>query len=139
MEEVGLYRIVFLFRKAIIKAKGQFDYRDRMHRFPVGCCDDSCDLLGFYLWDKYRIPTSQRNGYYEAEMTNHAWLIIDDQIIIDITGDQLYGAWKPVYVGPEVGNYKKLSRITTQENFDIRKQSRLWNDYNIILKHLKKE
>ena len=25
--------------------------------------------------------------YYEAEMTNHAWLITDDRIIIDITGD----------------------------------------------------
>ena len=36
-------------------------------------------------------------------MTNHAWLITDDQIIIDITGDQFYGAWKSVYVGQEVG------------------------------------
>lgn len=33
---------------------------------------------------------------------------------------------------------KKLSRIITQDNFDIRKQSRLWDDYNIILKYLKK-
>lgn len=39
-------------------------------------------------------------------MTNHAWLITDDQIIIDITGNQFYGAWKSVYVGQEVGNYK---------------------------------
>lgn len=69
---------------------------------------------------------------------NHAWLITDDQIIIDITGDQFYGAWKSVYVGQEVGNYKKLSRIITHDNFDIRKQSRLWDDYNIILKYLKK-
>lgn len=71
-------------------------------------------------------------------MTNHAWLITDDRIIIDITGDQFYGAWKSVYVGQEVGTYKKLSRIITQDNFDIRKQSRLWDDYNIILKYLKK-
>ena len=89
-------------------------------------------LLGFYLWEKYRIHTSQRNGYYETEMTSHAWLITDDRIIIDITGDQFYGTWKSVYVGQEVGNYKKLSRIITQDNFDIRKQSRLWDDYNII-------
>ena len=33
---------------------------------------------------------------------------------------------------------KKLSRIITHDNFDIRKQSRLWDDYNIILKYLKK-
>ena len=61
-----------------------------------------------------------------------------DRIIIDITGDQFCGAWKSVYVGQEVGTYKKLSRIITQDNFDIRKQSQLWDDYNIILKYLKK-
>lgn len=140
MEENELYQIAFYFREAIIAAKtnGEFNFRDRMHRFPGGCCDDTCDLLGFYLREKYRIHTSQRNGYYEAEMTNHAWLITDDLIIIDITGDQFYGAWKSVYVGQEVGTYKKLSRIITQDNFDIRKQSRLWDDYNIILKYLKK-
>ena len=140
MGENELYQIAFHFREAIVAAKtnGEFNFRDRMHRFPGGCCDDTCDLLGFYLWGKYRIHTSQRNGYYEAEMTNHAWLITDARIIIDITGDQFYGAWKSVYVGQEVGTYKKLSRIITQDNFDIRKQSRLWDDYNIILKYLKK-
>ena len=140
MGENELYQIAFHFREAIVAAKtnGEFNFRDRMHRFPGGCCDDTCDLLGFYLWEKYRIHTSQRNGYYEAEMTNHAWLITDARIIIDITGDQFYGAWKSVYVGQEVGTYKKLSRIITQDNFDIRKQSRLWDDYNIILKYLKK-
>ncbi len=77
--ENELYQIAFHFREAIVAAKtnGEFNFRDRMHRFPGGCCDDTCDLLGFYLWEKYRIHTSQRNGYYEAEMTNHAWLITD--------------------------------------------------------------
>lgn len=140
MGENELYKIASHFREAIVavKTNGEFDFRDRMRRFPNGCCDDTCDLLGFYLWKKYRIHTRQRNGYYETEMTNHAWLITDDQIIIDITGDQFYGAWKSVYVGQEVGNYKKLSRIITHDNFDIRNQSRLWDDYNIILKYLKK-
>lgn len=81
--------------------------------------------------------TQVRGGYYEAEMTNHAWLITDDRIIIDITGDQFHGTWNPVYVGMETGNYEKLSRIITQDNFDIRDQSRLWNDYNVVLKYLK--
>ena len=140
MVENELYQIAFHFREAIVAAKtnGEFNFRDRMHSFPGGCCDDTCDLLGFYLWEKYRIHTSQRNGYYEAEMTNHAWLITDARIIIDITGDQFYGAWKSVYVGQEVGTYKKLTRIITQDNFDIRKQLRLWDDYNVILKYLKK-
>lgn len=79
--------------------------------------------------------------FYEAilDFMDRAFrLITDARIIIDITGDQFYGAWKSVYVGQEVGTYKKLSRIITQDNFDIRKQSRLWDDYNIILKYLKK-
>lgn len=140
MRKNELYQIAFRFREAIITAKrsGEFDYGDRMRRFPGGCCDDTCDLLGFYLWEKYRIHTRQRNGYYEAEMTNHVWLITDNRIIIDITGDQFRGTWKPVYVGIENGNYEKLSRIITQDNFDIREQLRLWNDYNTVLKYLKK-
>ena len=139
MGENELFQIAFYFRNAIITAKcnGEFDSKDRMHRFPSGCCDDSCDLLGFYLWEKYNMHTSQIIGYYDDEMTNHVWLITDDKIIIDITGDQFYGTWEPVYVGMENGNYKKLSRIITQNNFDIRGQLRLWNDYNIILKYLK--
>lgn len=90
MGENELYQIAFHFREAIVAAKTneEFNFRDRMHRFPCGCCDDT-------------------------------------------------GAWKSVYVGQKVGNYKKMSRIITQDNFDIRKQSRLWDDYNIILKYLK--
>lgn len=140
MGENELYQIAFHFREAIVAAKRnrEFDCRDRMHRFPDGCCDDTCDLFGFYLWENYRIHTNQRNGYYEAEMTNHVWLSTDNRIIIDTTGDQFHGTWHPVYVGMETGNYEKLSRIITQDNFDIREQSRLWNDYNAILKYLKK-
>lgn len=132
MGENELCLIAFHFREAIVAAKtnGEFDFRDRMHRFPGGCCDDTCDLLGFYLWEKYRIHTSQqRNGYYEAEMTNHAWLITDEHVIIDITGNQFHGTWSPVYVGMETGNYEKLSGIITQDNFDIREQLRLWTTF----------
>lgn len=43
-----LFEIAVEFRKAIIQVKNnnEFDYRNRMYRFPSGCCDDSCDLLG---------------------------------------------------------------------------------------------
>lgn len=53
MGENELYQIAFHFREAIVAAKtnGEFNFRDRMHRFPGGCCDDTCDLLGFYLWE----------------------------------------------------------------------------------------
>ena len=69
-------------------------------------------------------------------MTNHVWLITDDKIIIDITGDQFGDKWESVYVGLEIGNYEKFTRVVTQKNFDIRELPRLWNDYNIMLKYL---
>ena len=138
VKERELYKVASAFRNAIIEAKksDEFNFRDRMHRFPVGCCDDSCDLLGFYLWEKYKIHTNERSGYYDVEMSNHVWLITDDKIIIDITGDQFGDKWESVYVGLEIGNYEKFTRVVTQKNFDIRELPRLWNDYNIILKYL---
>ena len=49
MGENELYQIAFHFREAIVAAKTneEFNFRDRMHRFPCGCCDDTCDLLDF--------------------------------------------------------------------------------------------
>ncbi len=64
MGENELYQIAFRFREAIITAKRNEEFKssDRTRRFPGGCCDDACDLLGFYLWEKYKIQTRQRNG-----------------------------------------------------------------------------
>lgn len=41
MDDKDLFSEAFAFRTAIMKAKrdGAFDYRDRMHNFPHGCCD----------------------------------------------------------------------------------------------------
>lgn len=43
MGENELYQIAFHFREAIVavKTNGEFYFRDRMHRFPGGCCDDT--------------------------------------------------------------------------------------------------
>ena len=62
--ENELYQIAFHFREAIVAAKtnGDFDFRDRMHRFPGGCCDDSCDLLGFYLWENTEFKQAREMG-----------------------------------------------------------------------------
>ena len=44
MGENELYKIASHFREAIVavKTNGEFDFRDRMHRFPNGCCDVIC-------------------------------------------------------------------------------------------------
>ena len=116
--------------------KTEFNLRDRMHNFPGGCCDDTCDLFSFYLREKYHIQTHQRVGYYEKEITNHVWLAFDDGMIADLTGDQFPG-WPAVYYGAECERYDELKDKRDQENFDIRGQDRLWNDYQRILMNLK--
>lgn len=94
MKNQDIYCIAAAFRSAIMEAKNDriFSYRDRMSRFPGGCCDDSCDLLAYYLYVTYKIHTKQGNDTYHdndpGNTMHHAWLIMDDNTIIDITGDQ---------------------------------------------------
>ena len=102
--------LAWKFRQAIdtAKANGKFNYRDRFSRFHNGCCDDACDLLGKYLRGK-GIHTVQIQGTFRdgnpEHTTGHAWLQLDDGIIIDITGvqfryDELFLKFnEPVYVG----------------------------------------
>ena len=122
------------FRQAIDKT--EFSWRDRMHNFPGGCCDDTCDLFSFYLLEKYHIHTHQRVGYYEKKITNHVWLIFDDGMIADLTGDQFPG-WPAVYYGTECGRYDELEDKRDHENYGFREDDRLWNDYQRILENLK--
>ena len=61
MKNQDVYNIAVNFRKAIIEAKAnrEFSFQDRMIKFPNGCCDDSCDLLAYYLYETYYIHTKQ--------------------------------------------------------------------------------
>lgn len=128
------------FRNAIEEAKnaGAFDFKDRMHLFPRGCCDDTCDLFGCYLEEK-GIHTMQLIKVYKPydpeEKCNHAVLLLEDETIIDLTGDQFNQ--QPVYVGMEDAFYMSLEFEEIRENYDIRKSDRLWGDYNKILTFLK--
>ncbi len=147
MKNRDIYNVASDFRSAIIEAKydRRFDWRDRMSNFPGGCCDDSCDLLAYYLYDTYRIHTKQGNGIYRDNnynnTTNHAWLLTDDNTIIDITGDQFKycaGYAEEVYVGKINSFYKRLEDKRSYDNYDITQSGRLWNDYQIILEYMKK-
>ncbi|WP_300629046.1 hypothetical protein [uncultured Thomasclavelia sp.] len=144
LEIQELFSIIVPFRKAIVNAllNREFSRKDRMSNFPYGCCDDSCDLLGYYLYDQFQINTKQINGVYRdsipEEITNHVWLLLDD-IIIDITADQFSSLIENnngVYVGVENEFYQQLEDKQTLLNYDIRENQRLWNDYQIILQYL---
>ena len=145
MRNEDIYSIASNFRSAILEAKynREFNSRDRMSNFPSGCCDDSCDLLAYYLDTTYNIHTRQRNGRYcdndFYNTTNHVWLVMDEDTIIDITGDQFRFCTeyaKEVYVGKENSFYKKLEDKRIDENCDITQNIRLWNDYQIIMSYM---
>lgn len=147
MKNRDICNIATSFRSAIMEAKHdrRFSYNDRMSNFPVACCDDSCDLLAYYLYTVYKICTKQKVGKYHDNdpnnVTNHAWLIMDDNTIIDITGDQFKycaGYTKEVYVGKENSFYKRLEDKRSYENYDITQNDRLWNDYKVILSYIQR-
>lgn len=100
------------FRNAIELARnaGDFDEDSSFWKFPRGCCGDTSDLLAQYLMNNgiktYYVCGTYRQGSFE-DIQSHAWLMTDDQKIIDITGDQfkdkpefLYYD-RPIYIGLE--------------------------------------
>lgn len=143
-----IYNITEKFRLAILDAKfdRRFHYRDRMSNFPSGCCDDASDLLAYYLMEKYNLYTEQGTGTYRDNnpynKTNHAWLVLNRKIIIDITATQFMfcGAFsKDIYVGKKCSFYQNLDGVKIVENYDITKSSRLWNDYQVIISYMSEE
>ena len=105
------------FRNAIDEAKDdrKFDKHYIFKNFPLGCCGITSDILGIYLQEKgihtKYVCGTYRNGDFE-DIQSHAWLVLDDDTIIDITGDQFkyneifYGNNKKVYVGRKNKFYK---------------------------------
>ena len=100
------------FRAAIEEAKEekQFNRDQRFKNFPSGCCGITSELLAKFLYDNgYRKKITYVSAtFYDLDLENppHAWLVIENDIVLDITGDQF--KWypeplnfrEPVYVGP---------------------------------------
>lgn len=121
-------------------------------RFPRGCCGDTSYLLAEYLLEN-GIETSYVCGTYInsgfENMQSHAWLIDENEYIIDITGDQFKNDSvflnynKTVYVG-KIDKFHKLFEV---EERNIHKMhglsqvgdfcyARLRTLYNSIIKQL---
>lgn len=146
--EENLEYILEQFRGAIEYAKKEQLFAEdfRFKSFPLGCCDDTCDLLGYYLLHTFNFETLQVQGTFyahdENENTGHAWLVYDHmKRIIDITGDQfkynselLYYDQK-IYIGEEDDFHKLFDHIRFYPNYDFvaNKSKRLEHLYNTIL------
>ena len=142
-----LYSLVSSFRNAIDAAcENDEFYKDiRFRRFPSGCCDDSCDLLGKYL-EENGYHTQQAMGTYRdgafEDITGHAWLLYNNSTIIDITGDQFkrnslfFNFDKPVYIGENNAFHRMFDVDRICKNCDVTTNTRLLALYQIIERYL---
>lgn len=108
---IYLFDLVFAFRNAVEKAhdNGDFDNVDCFCDFPNGCCGLASELLGHFLLE-HGIESDYVCGDYIQHdkdiYQSHAWLKLEDGIIIDITGDQFknrdefFNYDKSIYIGP---------------------------------------
>lgn len=78
------YSIVNKFYNSIIEVKfsGLFERKDRMSNFPIGCCDDACDLFWYYLKKNYDFRVERYNGFLMMafQKTN---LIMNGSLLMD--------------------------------------------------------
>jgi hypothetical protein len=116
----------------------------------LGCCGDASDFLAQYLSEN-GIQTMSVFGTYDIDGFDrkypHAWLQINNGIIIDITGDQFSGNPdllcfdEPCYVGYET-NFHQLFNGELCENYDFYRASndnarKMQSLYEIIVKNIK--
>lgn len=136
-----LYPIVNKFYNSIIEVKfdGLFERKDRMSNFPIGCCDDACDLLWYFLKNNYNFRVERYNGFYDDGVPenrfNHEWLVVEG-FVIDITFKQLnwiIRSCDDIYIGDDAIYNDIFDNIVLKKYYDIRNDERLWNDYNKIL------
>lgn len=150
-----LKEIAFRFRHAVDVAfeDGAFSTYP-FNNFPYECCDDMCDLLGQFLFEK-NVLVLKVSGIYRYDYWNnnypHTWLSLQDGLIIDLTGDQfkddpiMLNNNDPCYVGKENKFYKlfPMKERTIIHYYGIENyindnpRIRLWELYNTILIYYK--
>lgn len=152
MEDVR--ELVTKFRKAIDKAKtaGRFENEVVFKGFPHGCCGDTSDLLGHYLLT-HGIGTKYVCGqHYSLNCgcdASHAWLVLKNNTIIDITGDQF--SENPIFLNYStkiyIGKADAFHKLFEVEDTDVRdavplhklgclEPKRLPDIYDIIMEYI---
>lgn len=113
------------FRKGIeiAKARGEYSCDAMFINFPVGCCGEASRMLSLYLLEQGIRSRYVSARYFDSEIggfSPHAWLILEQDCIADITGDQfrfsraLGGYSERCYVGPADYFHSEIMR-----DFDV--------------------
>ena len=152
MNDYDLSLRVLCFRSAIEKAVAdrQFINDCRFSHFPNGCCDDTCYLLSQYLMENGYSCEVVTGSYYDGNPNNnlnHSWIKLEDETVVDITGDQfkfnsIFDFDEPVYIGAETRMHKLFSEKRFVENGGIClnhppvRLNRMMSLYGIICSYL---
>ena len=111
----SIKRLATQFREAINVAKDDRMFlREAVFReFPRGCCGIASELLAQFLLEggihTYYVCGNYRKGGFD-NLQSHAWLVTENDIIIDITGDQF--RYEPVFL-----NYNKSVYVGPMDDF----------------------
>ena len=118
IEEIKQIAIDFRNTIIVAKSRGEFFRDGFLEGFPVGCCGISSNLLGRYLVEELHVKCRYTAGKFGSH--THTWLTLEDENVIDITGDQFIleptfssSNIQPVYVGP-LDDFHKLFAIYKQ-------------------------
>ena len=121
-----------------------------MNNFPSGCCEEAASYLSEFLQENGFASEYYCGLHPRGEGMNpkrHAWVILEEGIVADITGDQfkndsehLYYD-KPVYVG-EMDEFHMLFSICKTRHaggfdcYDEGKKTQLRKEYERIMENL---
>jgi hypothetical protein len=86
-----------------------------LSRFPEDCCAWATIGLAIHLHENCGLPKARISGAFAGE---HAWLIIDDKLCVDITADQYVEILERVLVQPL---HKWHSRFSIENILDYDK------------------
>ncbi len=140
------------FRIAIEKAIDNGERGFFFDTFPKGQCGNACDLLAHYFlsngvkYIQYVCGTFRNDNMYDTQ--SHVWLIINENILVDITGDQFkyydmpLKNETPVHVGEMTDYYKQFDVMSCDIHTHTGLQPEWFNYrdllawYKTILKYL---
>ncbi len=106
----------------ILENTNQYDFPSTstfsMSSFPQHCCGEATDLLAMFLKTKHGIESEriEARGLGNDPCLSHAWLIICNDIILDITADQFNGMehkldLRPIKIDPIIFSKNSLFHL----------------------------
>jgi hypothetical protein len=118
----NVYMLSKKFREAIEVAKeeGLLDSDPTLKNFPRGCCGSGSSLLAKFLYENgvytYEINAT-KYGETSWDNQSHTWLMLENNYIIDITGDQFRTDAEFLYYSEKV-YYGKMDDFHLMFDYD---------------------